>query len=150
MTNTAGSQTHCTSLRKTRTPVTERNACRLMGETRMGRQGKKYRRLSKGAKKATPKPPFVSASSIPCESVERHKKPNACRRHACDGCAAIGSSHVRDALRKTAKDHEKAVAQFAAEAKEGDNPELKAYAAQQLPTLQDHLQQARDLAAKYQ
>jgi hypothetical protein len=44
-THTAGSQTHCTSLRKTRTPAAERNALTLIGETRMGRQGKKCRRL---------------------------------------------------------------------------------------------------------
>jgi putative membrane protein len=61
-----------------------------------------------------------------------------------------GAEFDRAFLQQMAKDHEEAVAQFAAEAKEGHNPELKAYAAQQLPTLQDHLQLARDLAAKYQ
>jgi putative membrane protein len=53
-------------------------------------------------------------------------------------------------LRHMVKEHEEAVAQFAAEAKDGRHPELKAYAAKVLPTLQEHLQLARDLAAKHQ
>jgi putative membrane protein len=61
-----------------------------------------------------------------------------------------GVEFDRAFLRQMAKDHEEAVAQFAAEAKEGHNPELKAYAAKLLPTLQDHLRLARDLAGKYQ
>jgi putative membrane protein len=61
-----------------------------------------------------------------------------------------GTDFDRAFLQQMAKDHEEAVAQFAAEAKEGHNPELRAYAAQQLPALQDHLQLARELAAKYQ
>jgi putative membrane protein len=48
------------------------------------------------------------------------------------------------------KEHDDAVAQFAAEANKGRNPELKAYAAKVLPTLQEHLQLARDLAAKHE
>jgi putative membrane protein len=53
-------------------------------------------------------------------------------------------------MQQMMRDHEEAVARFAAEAKEGRNPELKAYAAKQLPILQEHLQLARDLAAKQQ
>ena len=44
-----------------------------MGETSMGCQGKKYLEVSKGEKKAMPKPPEVSASSIPWETVHRKK-----------------------------------------------------------------------------
>jgi putative membrane protein len=61
-----------------------------------------------------------------------------------------GAEFDRAYLRHMVKEHEEAVAQFAAEAKEGRHPELKAYAAKVLPTLQEHLQVARDLAAKYQ
>ena len=61
-----------------------------------------------------------------------------------------GVEFDRAYLRHMVKEHEEAVAQFAAEAKEGRHPELKAYAAKVLPTLQEHLQLARDLAAKYQ
>ena len=52
-------------------------------------------------------------------------------------------------LRHMVKEHEEAVTQFAAEAKEGHHPEFKAYAAKGLPILQEHLQLARDLAAKH-
>jgi hypothetical protein len=65
----------------------------------MGRQGKKYRLFSKGAKKATPRPPLVRASRIPWDTVDRNKNPNSITR---DACASIGSNHVRHALRKTA------------------------------------------------
>jgi putative membrane protein len=61
-----------------------------------------------------------------------------------------GVEFDRAYLRHMVKEHEEAVAQFAAEAKEGRHPELKAYAAKVLPTLQEHPQLARDLAAKYQ
>ena len=61
-----------------------------------------------------------------------------------------GEEFDRAYVQRMVKDHEEAVAQFAKEAKEGRNAELKAYAAQELPTLQDHLRLARDLAAKYQ
>ena len=40
--------------------------------------------------------------------------------------------------------------QFAREAKQGQDAQLRAFAAQTLPTLQEHLQTAWELAAKYQ
>jgi putative membrane protein len=52
-------------------------------------------------------------------------------------------------VKQMVKDREEAVARFTTEAKEGHNPELKAYAAKQLPTLQEHLLLARDLASKH-
>jgi putative membrane protein len=61
-----------------------------------------------------------------------------------------GAEFDRAYVQQMAKVHEEAIAQFAAEAKKGHNPELKAYAAKLLPTLQEHLQLARDLAAKPQ
>ena len=45
-------------------------------------------------------------------------------------------------------DHEEAVSLFTREAKEGKDAELKAFAAQTLPTLQEHLQLARHIAMK--
>jgi putative membrane protein len=42
--------------------------------------------------------------------------------------------------------HEKDTAGFALEAKEGQDPDLKAFAAKQLPILKEHLQQLSDLA----
>ena len=44
-----------------------------MGETFIGRQGKKYLELSKGEKNATPSPPLVRASKILCEAVHKKK-----------------------------------------------------------------------------
>jgi putative membrane protein len=61
-----------------------------------------------------------------------------------------GAEFDRAYLRHMVKEHDEAVAQFAAEANKGRNPELKAYAAKVLPTLQEHLQLARDLAAKHE
>jgi putative membrane protein len=45
------------------------------------------------------------------------------------------------------EDHEKDVAEFQAEAASGKNPAIKDFAAQILPTLEDHLREARDVAA---
>ena len=61
-----------------------------------------------------------------------------------------GAEFDRAYLRHMVKEHDEAVAQFAAEANKGRNPELKAYAAKVLPILQEHLQLARDLAAKHE
>ena len=45
------------------------------------------------------------------------------------------------------EDHEKHVAEFKREATSGKNPAIKNFAAQTLPTLEDHLREARDVAA---
>jgi putative membrane protein len=52
-------------------------------------------------------------------------------------------------LRYQMMHHEKDVTAFTLQAKEGQDPELKAFAAQQLPVLQEHLQQVRNLAARH-
>ena len=41
--------------------------------------------------------------------------------------------------------HQKAIAEYQKEANNGQNADIKAYANQALPTLQKHLEQARDL-----
>ena len=41
--------------------------------------------------------------------------------------------------------HQKAIAQYQQESKNGSNPEIKAYATQALPTLEKHLQAAKEL-----
>jgi putative membrane protein len=46
------------------------------------------------------------------------------------------------------KDHEKAVSLFEKESKNGKDPELQAFAQKTLPTLQDHLQKAKELRGK--
>jgi putative membrane protein len=63
-------------------------------------------------------------------------------------------SHLKDAqfdhefLSFQVMGHEKETAAFAVQAKEGQDPDLKAFAAQQLPILKEHLQKARELAAQ--
>ena len=69
---------------------------------------------------------------------------------AAESTKLRGVEFDRAYLRHMVKEHEEAVAQFAAEAKERRHPERKAYAAKVLPTLQEHLQLAQDLAAKHQ
>jgi len=52
------------SLKKFSTPI---------GDTFIGRQGRKYLELSQGEKKAQPRPPLVMASKTPCRAVQRLK-----------------------------------------------------------------------------
>src|SRR5712692_6369233 len=68
-----GSQIHIASLARIRTPYALKNSLTLIGDTRTGRTGKKYLVVSNGEKNATPNPPFVIASSTPCEAVHRKK-----------------------------------------------------------------------------
>jgi hypothetical protein len=62
---TLGAHTQRISFKRMATPRLVRNALMLSGETSSGLYGKKYRFALKGAKKATPGPPLVSASSNP-------------------------------------------------------------------------------------
>jgi putative membrane protein len=48
-------------------------------------------------------------------------------------------------MRDMVTDHEKAVQLFSTEAKEGQDADIKAFANNTLPTLQEHLQMARQL-----
>ena len=56
------------------TPLLEKNRLTLIGETSIGRHGKKYLALLNGANRATPRPPFVSISSKGCEGVSSDLK----------------------------------------------------------------------------
>jgi putative membrane protein len=46
------------------------------------------------------------------------------------------------------KDHEKVVAEFQKESKDAQDPDLKAWVTRTLPTLQDHLKMAKQVASK--
>lgn len=59
-----------------------------------------------------------------------------------------GAEFDREYMRGQVKDHEKTVALFEREAQQGKDAEAKAWAEKTLPTLREHLQQARDLATK--
>jgi putative membrane protein len=64
--------------------------------------------------------------------------------------AALGKKHGTSFdhayMRDMVTDHEKAVQLFTAEANEGRDADIKAFATKTLPTLQEHLQMARQLA----
>ena len=63
-----GIQIQSTSLPMTASPRPLKNPAPI-GETSIGRHGKKNRSLLNGANKATPKPPFVNISSKVCDEV---------------------------------------------------------------------------------
>jgi len=59
-----------------------------------------------------------------------------------------GAGFDRHYMRAQVQDHEEAVALFESYAQNGEDRELKAFAAKTLPTLQEHLRHAQDVAAK--
>ncbi|MEH2151065.1 DUF4142 domain-containing protein [Nostoc sp.] len=56
-----------------------------------------------------------------------------------------GTKFDRQYLNQMLQDHEKDVSAFETEAQQGQDPDVKAFAAQTLPTLQEHLQEVRSL-----
>jgi putative membrane protein len=56
-----------------------------------------------------------------------------------------GANFDRQYMNHMLEDHEKDVSAFGTEAQQGQDPDVKAFAAQVLPTLQEHLQQARSI-----
>jgi putative membrane protein len=58
--------------------------------------------------------------------------------------AAFDRAYIEHAI----TEHEKDIALFEAEAKDGGDAELKAWASKKLPTLREHLKTAQDLKAK--
>jgi putative membrane protein len=62
--------------------------------------------------------------------------------------AAYGAAFDRAYMEMMVTDHQKTAALFEAQAKSGADPELKAWAAKTLVTVQDHLKQAREIVAK--
>jgi len=60
--------------------------------------------------------------------------------------AAFDRAYIDHAI----AEHEKDIALFEAESKNGQDEDLKAWAGKKLPTLRDHLKQAQDLKSKLQ
>lgn len=56
-----------------------------------------------------------------------------------------GANFDRQYLNQMLQDHEKDVSAFQTEAQQGQDVDVKAFAAEKLPTLQSHLQQVRSL-----
>jgi len=59
-----------------------------------------------------------------------------------------GSEFDRAFMNAMVKDHEAAVSLFTAKSKDAKDEDLKAFASKTLPTLKDHLDQARNIAKK--
>ncbi len=59
-----------------------------------------------------------------------------------------GANFDRDYMKDMVKDHQKDIAMFEREARDGKDSEVKAWAEKTLPTLREHLQMARDIAGK--
>ena len=59
-----------------------------------------------------------------------------------------GAEFDREYMSAMLKDHEEDVKAFETQSKEGNDADVKAFAAKTLPTLQEHLQMARDAAQK--
>ena len=57
-----------------------------------------------------------------------------------------GSQFDRAYMRAMVTDHEEDVTEFKREASAGKNPDLKSFASETLPTLEDHLKQSREVA----
>jgi putative membrane protein len=58
-----------------------------------------------------------------------------------------GIEFDREYVKDMVKDHKKAVSEFQKESQKAKDPELKSWAGQTLPTLQDHLKSAQSLQA---
>jgi putative membrane protein len=77
--------------------------------------------------------------TLPTEIDAKHKK-------AMEMTSKMsGTGFARDYMRDMVRDHETDVAEFQKEANSGSDPDLKNFAAMTLPTLQQHLQMAKDI-----
>ena len=59
-----------------------------------------------------------------------------------------GAAFDRAYMQDMVKDHTQDVAEFQKEAKNGNNPEVKSFASQTVPTLEQHLKKAKDIEPK--
>jgi putative membrane protein len=61
---------------------------------------------------------------------------------------ASGSTFDREYVKMMVKDHEKDVAAFKRASKDAKDPDVKAWAAKTLPTLEDHLKSIKQIASQ--
>jgi putative membrane protein len=70
-------------------------------------------------------------------------------KELCDKMAKLkGKDFDREYMRHMVEDHEKDLAEFQQAAKSLTDADLKSWATKTLPTLQDHLRQAKEISAK--
>ena len=72
-----GTHTQISSDKSTRAPRSEKRPSTLNGATSIGRTGAKYLSADQGHSNATPRPPLVKESRMPCDAVARHTNQNA-------------------------------------------------------------------------
>jgi putative membrane protein len=85
----------------------------------------------------------TKAISVPTALDQKHQE-------EADRLAKLqGPAFDRAYLQHMVKDHEEDVQLFSTQAKQGKDPELKAFAAKTLPTLEEHLRMVRNLAEKH-
>jgi len=70
------------------------------------------------------------------------------RKTAAKLSGITGADFDRSYVAAMVRDHEKDVAAFRKEANQGQDPEIKAWAAQKLPTLEEHLQMIREIQGR--
>ena len=81
---------------------------------------------------------------VPTEMNEEHQQ-------VAEKLAKLqGPEFDRAYIRTMVKDHEKAVELFSKEAQQGQDADLKAFAAETLPTLQEHLNMVNELAQQHE
>lgn len=80
--------------------------------------------------------------TLPTELAAEHKQ------HRDKLSQATGAEFDRLYMSHMVKDHEKTVAEFEKETKNGQDPAVRAFAQQTLPTLREHLQMTHQLATK--
>jgi putative membrane protein len=74
---------------------------------------------------------------------------SASQRRTKDKLSGLsGADFDKAYMKDMVNDHETDVKEFQKQANEGTDPDIKAFAAKTLPTLQSHLQQAKDVAQK--
>jgi putative membrane protein len=81
---------------------------------------------------------------IPTEAGEEHSKIRA------ELAGLEGEAFDQRYMAAMAEDHQKAVDLFQQQAEQGEDPELKAFAEQTLPTIKEHLTQAQSMVQQAQ
>ena len=83
------------------------------------------------------------------EGLNPPRQPAAKEKAATERLSKLnGAAFDRTYAQEEVKDHKETIALFEKEAKSGQDPKLKAFAAETLPTLQRHLQLAQQIGAR--
>jgi putative membrane protein len=87
---------------------------------------------------------LASKAGVPAPTAPDAKQKAEATKLKTLGGTAFDRAYVRDEIR----DHKETIALFRKEAQSGQNPQLKQFASQTLPTLQQHLKMAQKIGTK--